>query len=228
LAKGRKIIQGKAADKKQFAFCLLLFDFPGRLVYDRGVGRGVELNLEDIFASSPVITAVKDETGLEHAMEKECAIVFILYGNVCSIPSIVDKVKEHGKLAIVHVDLIMGLSSKEVAVDYIKENTRADGIISTRPGMVRRAMELGLIGGQRAFLIDSIALENTRKQLASFRPDFMEIMPGMMPKILKQIRETTSVLLVAGGLLSDKQDIMAAFQAGVDAVSTTKEDLWEV
>ena len=50
----------------------------------------------------------------------------------------------------------------------------------------------------------------------------------MMPKILKRIRETTSVLLVAGGLLSDKQDIMAAFQAGVDAVSTTKEDLWEV
>ena len=89
-------------------------------------------------------------------------------------------------------------------------------------------MELGLIGGQRAFLIDSIALENTRKQLAAFQPDFMEIMPGMMPKILRQIREITSVLLVAGGLLSDKQDIMAAFQAGVDAVSTTKEDLWEV
>ena len=154
--------------------------------------------------------------------------MFILYGNVCNIPSIVEKVKERGKLAIVHVDLIAGLSSKEVAVDYIKENTRADGIISTRPGMVKRAMELGLIGGQRAFLIDSIALENTRKQLAAFQPDFMEIMPGMMPKILKRIRETTSVLLVAGGLLSDKQDIMAAFQAGVDAVSTTKEELWEV
>lgn len=186
------------------------------------------MKLEDIFASSPVITAVKDDTGLERAMEKDCAIVFILYGNVCNISSIVKKVKERKKLAIVHVDLIAGLSSKEVAVDYIKENTRADGIISTRPGMVKRAMELGLIGGQRAFLIDSIALENTRKQLAAFQPDFMEIMPGMMPKILKRIRETTSVLLVAGGLLSDKQDIMAAFQAGVDAVSTTKEELWEV
>ena len=153
------------------------------------------MKLEDIFASSPVITAVKDDTGLTHAVEKDCTIVFILYGNVCNIPSIVEKVKERGKLAIVHVDLIAGLSSKEVAVDYIKENTRADGIISTRPGMVK---------------------------------DFMEIMPGMMPKILKRIRETTSVLLVAGGLLSDKQDIMAAFQAGVDAVSTTKEELWEV
>ena len=183
----------------------------------------------ELMESNPVIAAVKDEKGLEMACRcQNIRIIFLLYGNVCSIPSIVEKVKEHGKLAIVHVDLIMGLSSKEVAVDYIKENTRADGIISTRPGMVKHAMELGLIGGQRAFLIDSIALENTRKQLASFRPDFMEIMPGMMPKILKQIRETTSVLLVAGGLLSDKQDIMAAFQAGVDAVSTTKEDLWEV
>ena len=171
---------------------------------------------------------MKEDTGLTHAVGKDCTIGCILSGYVCNLPSIVEKVKERGKLAIVHVDLIAGLSSKEVAVDYIKENTRADGIISTRPGMVKRAMELGLIGGQRAFLIDSIALENTRKQLAAFQPDFMEIMPGMMPKILKRIRETTSVLLVAGGLLSDKQDIMAAFQAGVDAVSTTKEELWEV
>ena len=223
-----RIQKFSSRQKGKMLFCLLLFDFPGRLVYDRGSMGGNDLKLEDIFASSPVITAVKDEAGLEHAMEKECAIVFILYGNVCSIPRIVEKVKAHGKMAIVHVDLIVGLSSKEVAVDYIKENTLADGIISTRPGLVKRAMELGLIGGQRAFLIDSIALDNTRKQLAAFQPDFMEIMPGMMPKILKQIRETTSVLLVAGVLLSDKQDIMAAFQAGVDAVSTTKEELCEV
>jgi glycerol-3-phosphate responsive antiterminator len=214
--------------EKQNAFWLLLFDFLKELVYDRESMGGKNVKLEDVFASSPVITAVKDDTGLRHAMEKDCAIVFILYGTICNIAQIVETVKEHGKLAIVHVDLIMGLGSKEVAVDFIKENTQADGIISTKPGLVKRAMELGLIGGQRAFLIDSIALENTRKQLASFRPDFMEIMPGMMPKILRLIRETSSVLLVAGGLLSDKQDIMAAFQAGVDAVSTTKEDLWEV
>ena len=81
---------------------------------------GRKLKLEDIFESSPVITAVKDETGLKHAMEKDCMIVFILYGTVCSIPQIVERVKAHGKMAIVHVDLIMGLSSKEVAVDFIK------------------------------------------------------------------------------------------------------------
>lgn len=186
------------------------------------------MSLDDIFGTSPIITAVKDETGLDHALETDSSVVFILFGTICNISGLVEKVKVADKLAIVHVDLITGLSQKEVAVDFIKEQTRADGIISTKPALVKHAMELGLIGGQRAFLIDSIALENTRKQLAAFEPDFMEIMPGVVPKVLKRIRENTSVILVAGGLLSDKQDIMDAFRAGADAVSTTREELWEV
>ncbi|MDO5417578.1 MAG: glycerol-3-phosphate responsive antiterminator [Lachnospiraceae bacterium] len=186
------------------------------------------MKLEDIFEDSPVITAVKDEAGLLHALETDSRVVFILFGNICSIPQIVERVKARGKLAFVHVDLITGFSAKEIVVEFIKENTSADGIISTRPALVKRAMELGLLGGLRAFLIDSIALENTRRQLAAFQPDFMEIMPGVIPKVFRQIRGDTSVLLVAGGLMSDKPDIMAAFQAGADAVSTTKEELWAV
>ncbi len=186
------------------------------------------MKLEDIFGASPIITAVKDEQGLERALKTDSSVVFILFGTVCSITGLVERVKASGKLAIVHVDLITGLSQKEVAVDFIKENTKADGIISTKPSLVRHAMELGLIGGQRAFLIDSIAFENTRKQLAAFEPDFMEIMPAALPKVLKRIREFTPVILVAGGLLSDKQDIMDAFRAGADAVSTTKEELWDL
>lgn len=180
----------------------------------------------DLFETSPIITAVKDDTGLEHALETDSVVVFVLYGTICNIQSIVDRIKEKGKAAIVHVDLIAGLSAKEVSVDFIRQNTHADGIISTKPLLVKRAIEQGLLGGQRTFIIDSIALANTKKQLDTFKPDFMEIMPGVMPKVLKEIRSYTDVPLVAGGLLSDKKDIMAAFDAGVDAVSTTKEVLW--
>ena len=84
------------------------------------------------------------------------------------------------------------------------------------------------MGGQRTFLIDSMALDNMKKQLESFKPDFMELMPGVMPGVLRVVRQVTDIPLVAGGLLSDKKDIMAAFDAGVDAVSTTKEELWYV
>ena len=182
--------------------------------------------IRDLFEISPIITAVKDEQGLEKALKTESPVVFLLFGNICSITGLVDQVKNSGKIAIVHVDLIQGLSSKEVAVDFIRQNTRADGIISTKAPLVRHAMDIGMIGGQRTFLIDSMALETTKKQLLTFQPDFMELMPGVMPKILKDVRGYTEIPLVAGGLISDKKDILAAFDAGVDAVSTTREELW--
>ena len=182
--------------------------------------------IRDLFEISPIITAVKDEQGLEKALKTESPVVFLLFGNICNITGLVDQVKNSGKIAIVHVDLIQGLSSKEVAVDFIHQNTRADGIISTKAPLVRHAMDLGMIGGQRTFLIDSMALETTKKQLLTFQPDFMELMPGVMPKILKTVRGYTEIPLVAGGLISDKKDILAAFDAEVDAVSTTREELW--
>ena len=182
--------------------------------------------IRDLFEISPIITAVKDEPGLEKALKTESPVVFLLFGNICNITGLVDQVKNSGKIDIVHVDLIQGLSSKEVAVDFIHQNTRADGIISTKAPLVRHAMDLGMIGGQRTFLIDSMALETTKKQLLTFQPDFMELMPGVMPKILKTVRGYTEIPLVAGGLISDKKDILAAFDAGVDAVSTTREELW--
>ena len=182
--------------------------------------------IRDLFEISPIIPAVKDEQGLEKALKTESPVVFLLFGNICNITGLVDQVKNSGKIAIVHVDLIQGLSSKEVAVDFIHQNTRADGIISTKAPLVRHAMDLGMIGGQRTFLIDSMALETTKKQLLTFQPDFMELMPGVMPKILKTVRGYTEIPLVAGGLISDKKDILAAFDAGVDAVSTTREELW--
>ena len=182
--------------------------------------------IRDLFEISPIITAVKDEQGLEKALKTESPVVFLLFGNICNITGLVDQVKNSGKIAIVHVDLIQGLSSKEVAVNFIHQNTRADGIISTKAPLVRHAMDLGMIGGQRTFLIDSMALETTKKQLLTFQPDFMELMPGVMPKILKTVRGYTEIPLVAGGLISDKKDILAAFDAGVDAVSTTREELW--
>ena len=60
----------------------------------------------------PVIPAIKNDEWLEGCKESECGIVYIIYGDICTIADIVDKVKEMGKKAIVHVDLILGLSSK--------------------------------------------------------------------------------------------------------------------
>lgn len=186
------------------------------------------MTMLELFEESPIIAAVKGREGLEHCLKSECKIVFVLFGTICDIAEIVGTLKSAGKIAIVHVDMIQGLSSKEVAVDYIHNNTHADGIISTKSTLVKHAKELGMYAIQRTFVVDSIALDTLKKQLMSFRPDAVEIMPGVMPKILKIMRDFTDIPLIAGGLLSDKKDVMAAFEAGVDAISATNEAVWYV
>ena len=55
----------------------------------------------ELLECSPVIAAVKDDKGLKRCFESECQVVFVLYGNICSIGGIVRQIQEHGKVAIV-------------------------------------------------------------------------------------------------------------------------------
>lgn len=54
----------------------------------------------------------------------------------------------------------------------------------------------------------------------------VEIMPGIMPEIIERLKIEIKIPIIAGGLISDKKDIIAALSAGADAVSTTKTGLW--
>ena len=190
------------------------------------VHRETREDLLEIIADSPVIAAVKDEEGLDKSLRTDCRIIFILYGNICSLTTIVERIKSRDKLAIVHADLVQGLSAKTEAIDYIKNNTKADGILSTKGNLVKHATDIGLIGILRNFIIDSMAMENVKKQVELAHPDMIEIMPGIMPEIIEKLKNEIKLPLIAGGLISDKKDVIAALSAGADAVSTTKEELW--
>ena len=190
------------------------------------VHRETREDLLEIIADSPVIAAVKDEEGLDKSLRTDCRIIFILYGNICSLTTIVEKIKSRDKLAIVHADLVQGLSAKIEAIDYIKNNTKADGILSTKGNLVKHAADIGLIGILRNFIIDSMAMENVNKQVELAHPDMIEIMPGIMPEIIEKLKNEIKLPLIAGGLISDTKDVIADLSAGADAVSTTKEELW--
>ena len=99
---------------------------------------------KDALEDSPVIAAIKDDNGLKECLKSDIQVVFILYGDICNIADIVDTVKQAGKMALVHLDLINGLSAKDVAVDFIKKYTKADGIISTKPALIKHAGEMDL------------------------------------------------------------------------------------
>lgn len=179
--------------------------------------------------NTPIIAAIKDDKGLEVCLETDIEVIFVLYGDVCTIPSIIKKLKDANKVAMVHIDLIGGLSAKDVAVDYIKNNTMADGIITTKTNLIAHAKEIGLNTILRYFVLDSMALvsiENHAKPGVT-QPDVIEIIPGVVvPKIIKRIDKISRVPVMAGGLITDKEDVMNALSSGAIAISTTNQDVW--
>lgn len=185
-------------------------------------------DLGAILAENPIIAAVKDDSGLEAALLTECRVIFLLYGNVCSVGGLVERIKSAGKLAMVHIDLIDGLSSKDVAVSFLGQNTQADGIISTKPALVKAAKEQGLLAIQRFFLLDSLALANFQKYAEMNVADMIEILPATMPKIIRKITAASRLPIIAGGLITDKEDIMLALQNGATAVSSTNQAVWSM
>lgn len=180
----------------------------------------------EILEDCPIIAAVKDEGGLERCLKSDCGIVFVLMGTVCDIGSIVARVKAAGKLAFVHIDLVSGLSGKEIAVDFMRENTRADGILTTKPALAKRAREVGMYAVLRFFVFDSMSYENVEKQSLSCHPDAVEVMPGVMPKIIRQLVRDLPKPIIASGLVQDKEDVMQALSAGAVSISTTNEAVW--
>lgn len=186
----------------------------------------------DAVEANPVIAAVKNDAGLQAAVEmEEIQVIFVLYGDVCTIPEILERIKAAGKKAMVHIDLIAGLSAKEISVEFIARQTRADGIITTKPALVRRAKELGIFAVLHFFVIDSLALkniENLEMQCGTSRPDFIEVLPGVMPKVLGRIAKVSRIPMIAGGLITEKEDVIAALSAGAIAVSSTNQDVWNL
>ncbi len=179
---------------------------------------------------NPIIAAVKDDGGLATALTEDVEIIFVLYGDICTIPDIVSKIKKAGKVAMVHVDLITGLNnSKEVCLDFIKNNTEADGIITTKSNLIAHARELELNTVLRYFILDSLALQNIEKQARSpgIKPDIIEFLPGIvLPKMIRRINKVSRVPIIAGGLIADREDVMNALDAGALAISTTNPEVW--
>ena len=111
--------------------------------------------LAETLLDEPVIAAVKTDEALTAALASPCSAVFLLASTLLTVDGLVHRIHDAGKLAVVHIDLVDGLSSREIAVDSLNALCHPDGIISTRPTLIRRARHRGLLTVQRAFILDS-------------------------------------------------------------------------
>ena len=179
--------------------------------------------------ANPVIAAVKSDEGLRHCLDTDIGIVFTLYGDLGSIENIVKQIKDAGKIAMVHIDLVNGMQPKEVSLDFIRNRTGADGMITTKYSLVQHAKNLELNTIHRMFMLDSTSMETLDRysRQDSVQPDIMELLPGtLLPDVIRRANQICRVPVMASGLISRKEEIMNALKNGAISISTTNETLW--
>lgn len=184
--------------------------------------------LYEMLEANPVIAAVKNIENYDIATSSNCDIIFLMCGNIFNLEKLVSVAKESGKIIFIHVDLIDGFSRDAVALEYICKTIKPHGIISTKSSQIKIAKYLGLLTVQRMFIVDSMSIETAIKSSTMLSPDAVEIMPGVMPKIIGKLSNQMKVPLIAGGLIKEKEDVINALNCGAMGVSTTAPEIWSV
>ena len=176
----------------------------------------------------PVIAAVRDEADAVQAAESPVAAVFLLSGSILTLPEITGILRRADKLVFMHMDLCDGLGRDAAAVQWCARNLSLDGMISTRWQLLKAAGEMGLLTIQRTFLMDSASLSSGIKLMRGNPPDMVELLPGLVPKAIRQVRERLDIPVIAGGMVTEADEVEDALSAGALAVSTSDKILWRM
>jgi Glycerol-3-phosphate responsive antiterminator (mRNA-binding) len=177
--------------------------------------------------ANPVIAAVRQEEDIDLAVESQVSAVFLLHADIFNVKALVDKIKNSGKSAFIHIDLLEGLGKDHRAIDYISREIKPDGIITTKSTHIKYAKECGLFTIQRFFLVDSQSFDLTVKTARATQPDMLEIMPAVMPGIISRLCKELNLPIIAGGLITSKEEIFDILKSGAIGASTGKAELWE-
>lgn len=175
----------------------------------------------------PILPAIRDLKDFDKILESQHHYFALLDMHLSQLKPIVRAAKKYDKKVLLHADLVHGLRSDESAAEFLCQDIQPYGLISTRGTMLSVAKKKGLLTIQRIFMLDSLSLQTSYRTLEKVKPDIIELLPGIIPSMIKEVRKETNVPVIAGGLIRTKQDVKQAIDAGASAVSTTRFDLWE-
>ncbi len=175
---------------------------------------------------NPIIAAVQNKRALQSALSLGVPTVFLLNTDIFSAKEFVDMAKEAGSNVFLHMDLIDGLSSNAKALDYVKNRIMPSGIISTKSTLIKYAREQGMFCIQRFFMVDSAGFKNSVKTAKKNKSSMIELMPGIIPDVIKEFTNKIETPTIAGGLVTQKKQVIDALSCGAIGVSTGNETLW--
>ncbi len=177
------------------------------------------------FANTKIIAAVRTEEDFTAAISSSVTHIFMLSSNIMTVENLLHRAHNAKKKVFIHLDMSEGIGRDGAGVEYLAR-LGVDGIISTRTGIIRAARELGIPTVQRIFSIDSQATQTSANAAGNYHPTYIEIMPGVIPKVIKRFASSTDIPIIAGGLVETVDEVKAALASGAVAVSTANKNLW--
>ncbi|MCC5891234.1 glycerol-3-phosphate responsive antiterminator [Exiguobacterium sp.] len=179
-----------------------------------------------MFEHQSVLPAIRDMRDLEVFLASAYKVGVLLEVHMARLDAVFRMLNAHDKNVFIHLDLIQGLKADEYATEYICQTYEPYGIISTKGNVIMRAKQKRVKTVQRLFLIDSSSLEKSYRMIERTRPDYIEVLPGLVPKYIREVNARTGIPVFAGGLISTEAEVDAALAAGATVVTTSDRTLW--
>ncbi|WP_373233048.1 glycerol-3-phosphate responsive antiterminator [Cohnella sp.] len=179
-----------------------------------------------LFGSQRILPAVRHMKELEKLLLSSIEYIVLLGGRIGLLKPMLDLAHQHGKKVLLHADLIDGLKNDEYAAEYLCQQIRPAGLISTRTIVIQKTKQNGLVSIQRIFLIDSGAMDKSIELAEKTKPDYIEVLPGIVPHLIAEVQERTGIPVIAGGLIRTAREVEEALQAGAAAITTSRRELW--
>jgi len=185
------------------------------------------VNFLTVLKKFPVIAAFRETRNLKIGELRHVGIIFVLGGTIFDLPKIVDLAGRHEKVVFADIDLIKGAGKDAAGIRYLAKESRVQGIITTKSNLISSAQKEGLSSIQRIFLLDSESLTGGLSVVEKSKPDAVEILPGLiLPKIMDRIRSVTAIPIIAGGLITKKEEVKEVLSSGAVGISTTSPHLF--
>jgi glycerol uptake operon antiterminator len=175
-----------------------------------------------------ILPAIRQMKDFEKVLKyNRLEYIVLLDTHIVRLKEMIEIARKNNKRVILHADLVHGLKQDEYAAEFICQKIKPDGIISTRSNILFFAKKNKIKTVQRLFLLDSMSIETGLRQFEKVQPDYIELLPGIVPKVIIELKKKIDIPIIAGGLIQSMAEVSQMIEAGASMVSTSQPSLWE-
>ncbi|MGM0838329.1 MAG: glycerol-3-phosphate responsive antiterminator [Bacillota bacterium] len=188
------------------------------------------MSLLYLIGKNPIIAALRNMDDFQKALDSKVDNIFFMGGNVQQVIEGVQLAKKHNKGSFLHIDLIKGISKTDKeTISFIKHYIKADGIVTPKRHLIQEAKKNELYAIFHLFILDSLALRNGASVVESIQPDAIDLMPGVVPKIINKFAsDFTDIPIISSGLIQTVEEAKASLDAGSTSLAVSNVDLWNL